>query len=231
MKKFGIKEVVATGIGTALFIVLTEVQIPLGIIPNTSMQPRAAVLAFLAAVFGPVVGGIIGLLGHALGDALFYGGVWWSWVFPDAIFGILVGLFAKSFEIKAGGFNKKKVVLFNVVQVVANAIAWIVVAPVLDILIYAEPAKKVFSQGVFEFENFTFKYRSQMEPTLRDINLKIYPGEKVLIIGPSGSGKSTLSNCINGLIPFSYEGDSTGTLKIEGKDPKKLGIFGLSKMV
>lgn len=111
MKKFGIKEVVATGIGTALFIVLTEVQIPLGIIPNTSMQPRAAVLAFLAAVFGPVVGGIIGLLGHALGDALFYGGVWWSWVFPDAIFGILVGLFAKRFEIKAGGFNKKKVVL------------------------------------------------------------------------------------------------------------------------
>lgn len=144
MKKFGIKEVVATGIGTALFIVLTEVQIPLGIIPNTSMQPRAA-------VFGPVVGGIIGLLGHALGDALFYGGVWWSWVFPDAIFGILVGLFAKSFEIKAGGFNKKKVILFNVVQVVANAVAWIVVAPVLDILIYAEPAKKVFSQGVFAF--------------------------------------------------------------------------------
>ena len=56
MKKFGIKEVVATGIGTALFVVLTEVQIPLGVIPNTSLQPRAAVLAFLAAVFGPVVG-------------------------------------------------------------------------------------------------------------------------------------------------------------------------------
>ena len=73
-------------------------------------------------------------------------------VILDAIsFFILVGLFAKSFEIKAGGFNKKKVVLFNVVQVVANAIAWIVVAPVLDILIYAEPAKKVFSQGVFAF--------------------------------------------------------------------------------
>ena len=86
-------------------------------------------------------------------------------------------------------------------------------------------------EPIIEFENFTFKYRSQMEPTLRDINLKIYPGEKVLIIGPSGSGKSTLSNCINGLILFSYEGDSTGTLRIEGKDPKKLGIFGLSKMV
>ena len=73
-------------------------------------------------------------------------------------------------------------------------------------------------EPIIEFENFTFKYRSQMEPTLRDINLKIYPGEKVLIIGPSGSGKSTLSNCINGLIPFSYEGDSTGTLRIELQD-------------
>ena len=60
--KFGIKEVVATGIGTALFVVLTTVQIPLGVIPNTALQPRAALLAFFAAVFGPVVGGIIGLL-------------------------------------------------------------------------------------------------------------------------------------------------------------------------
>lgn len=54
-KKFGIKEVVAIGIGTALFVVLTEVQIPIGI-PNTSLQPRMAVLAFLSAIFGPFVG-------------------------------------------------------------------------------------------------------------------------------------------------------------------------------
>ena len=83
-KKFGIKEVVAIGIGTALFVVLTEVQIPIGI-PNTSLQPRMAVLAFLSAIFGPFVGAIIGLLGHALGDAVFYGSVWWSWVFPEAL--------------------------------------------------------------------------------------------------------------------------------------------------
>lgn len=151
MKKFGIKEVVATGIGTALFVVLTEVQIPLGFIPNTSLQPRAAVLTFLAAVFGPLVGGIVGLLGHALGDAMFYGSVWWSWVFPDAVFGIIVGLFAKKYKIKEGGFEGKTIVLFNVVQIVANAIAWILVAPVLDILIYSEPANKVFAQGVFAF--------------------------------------------------------------------------------
>ena len=142
--KFGIKEVVATGIGTALFVALTEVQIPLGFIPNTALQPRAALLAF-----GPVVGGIVGLLGHAIGDALFYGSVWWSWVFPDAVFGILVGLFAAKYAIKDGGFEKKQIVLFNVVQVVANLAAWVIVAPVLDIVIYAEPANKVFAQGAW----------------------------------------------------------------------------------
>ena len=120
--KFCIKEVVATGIGTALFVALTEVQIPLGFIPNTALQPRAALLAFLAAVFGPVVGGIVGLLGHAIGDALFYGSVWWSWVFPDAVFGIIVGLFAAKYKVKEGSFGGKEIGLFNIVQVVANVI-------------------------------------------------------------------------------------------------------------
>ena len=150
-KKFGIKHVVAIGIGTALFVVLTNVQIPVGFIPNTALQTRAAVLAFFSAIFGPVVGGAIGLIGHALGDAVFYGSVWWSWVFPDALFGILMGVFAAKFAIKDGGFDGKAIALFNVVQVIANALAWILLAPVLDILIYAEPAKKVFTQGILAF--------------------------------------------------------------------------------
>lgn len=149
--KFGIKEVVAIGIGTALFVALTEVQIPTPI-PNTYLQPRMAIMAFLAAVFGPLVGGIVGLLGHALGDAMFYGSVWWSWVFPEVVVGVMVGVFASKYAVKEGGFgNTKTMVLFNVVQVIANAIAWIVVAPVLDILIYAEPANKVFLQGIGAF--------------------------------------------------------------------------------
>lgn len=58
-------------------------------------------------------------------------------------------------------------------------------------------------KGIISFKNFTFKYRSQAEPTLHDINLTIFEGEKILIVGPSGSGKSTLAHCINGLVPFS----------------------------
>lgn len=84
---------------------------------------------------------------------------------------------------------------------------------------------------IIEFKDFSFKYRAQTEPTLKDINLTVMPGEKVLIVGPSGSGKSTLAHCINGLVPFSYTGESTGTLRIGQKDPATLGIFGLSKIV
>lgn len=84
---------------------------------------------------------------------------------------------------------------------------------------------------IIEFEHFSFQYYSQAEPTLHDINLKIYPGEKILIVGPSGSGKSTLGHCLNGLIPFYYKGNIEGSLKIKGQETKDLDIFQLSKMI
>jgi energy-coupling factor transport system ATP-binding protein len=84
---------------------------------------------------------------------------------------------------------------------------------------------------VIEFKDFTFQYFSQAEPTLHNINLTIYEGEKVLIVGPSGSGKSTLGHCINGLIPFAYRGEMSGSVKIAGLETKDAGIFTLSKHV
>ena len=84
---------------------------------------------------------------------------------------------------------------------------------------------------VIEFKNFTFQYFAQAEPTLHDIDLTIYEGEKVLIVGPSGSGKSTLGHCINGLIPYSYKGKMQGTVTVGGLDTQKASLFELSKKV
>lgn len=86
-------------------------------------------------------------------------------------------------------------------------------------------------EQIISFKDFSFTYRTQKSPTLHDINLDIFPGEKVLIVGPSGSGKSTLAHLINGLVPFAYEGKIEGSYTIGGKDPKELGIFGLSNIV
>ncbi len=84
---------------------------------------------------------------------------------------------------------------------------------------------------VISFQNLSFQYFSQKEPTLRDINLNIYPGEKLLIVGPSGCGKSTLAHCINGLIPYAYRGTLTGTLLVNGKPPEESSLFERSKTV
>ena len=86
-------------------------------------------------------------------------------------------------------------------------------------------------ETIIEFKDFSFKYNAQKKPTLNNINLKINKGEKVLIVGLSGSGKSTLGNCLNGLIPFKYEGDITGSCKIKGTETRELSIAELSKSV
>lgn len=84
---------------------------------------------------------------------------------------------------------------------------------------------------IISFRNFSFQYRAQKRPTLTDIDLEIYPGERVLIAGPSGSGKSTLAGCINGLNPFSNPGACTGILTVDGVDAPHSSLFELSAHV
>ncbi|GHU10272.1 hypothetical protein FACS1894151_09490 [Spirochaetia bacterium] len=79
---------------------------------------------------------------------LTWGGIWWSWVIADAVYGFLVGLLWKFYKIEEGGFRLKTAIIFNAAQIAANFIAWLAIAPTLDILIYQEPANKVFIQGL-----------------------------------------------------------------------------------
>ncbi len=87
------------------------------------------------------------------------------------------------------------------------------------------------TEPIISFKDFSFRYNAQKNPTLHNIDLDIYPGEKVLILGASGSGKSTLCNCINGLIPFSYEGEITGSCTVKGTETSTASIFKLSDTV
>ena len=291
--KLAIKTIVAIGIGAAVFIILGRFgSIPSGI-PNTNLETCYAFLALMAVIFGPLAGAAIGFVGHTLKDLILFGSPWFSWIIASGITGLIIGLSKRRINIEEGQFNKKQVIIFNIYQIIANVIAWFIVAPTLDIVIYSEPLDKLYLQGaiagisnivivgllgssllytysktrtqkgslskevsddveenklsvtnkskekndsasrraVIEFKNFNFKYNSQKEPTLKNINLTIYEGEKILIVGPSGSGKSTLSNAINGLVPFMYEGEISGSLKINGKETRDMSIFELSNKV
>ncbi|MCU9534398.1 ABC transporter ATP-binding protein [Streptococcus sp. CSL10205-OR2] len=81
------------------------------------------------------------------------------------------------------------------------------------------------------FQHFSFKYDAQNEPTLKNLNLTIKKGEKVLILGPSGSGKSTLGQCLNGIIPNHIHGEHTGDLLIDGQSIFEHSIYEKSQLI
>lgn len=151
MKKlfeFKTKTIVATGLGAALFTLLfMYVKIP-SWVPETQFQTAYGVGAFFAALFGPICGGLIALIGHFLSDSVQYGSAWISWVIASGFTCFVTGLVYPKLRVSEGEFTVKDMVMFNAYQIVANVIAWIVIAPILDIVIYAEPANLVFTQGV-----------------------------------------------------------------------------------
>lgn len=145
---FNTKTLVGTALGAALFTVLfMYVKIPTGI-PETQVQSAYGIGGFFAAMFGPLAGGLIAFIGHAISDTVQYGSAWWSWVIASGVAGFGMGLVYPKLKIEEGILTGKDILLYNVVQIISNAVAWILVASVLDIVIYAEPVELVFTQGV-----------------------------------------------------------------------------------
>ena len=86
-------------------------------------------------------------------------------------------------------------------------------------------------EAIIEWKDFSFQYETQQEPTLQGIDLTIYKGEKVLIVGPSGSGKSTLGQCLNGIIPNIYKGQTSGEFLIKGQAAFDMSIYDKSHLI
>ena len=146
--KISTKTIVATGIGAAIFMLLfMYVKIP-SPVPETSFQTAYGLSAFFATLFGPIAGALISFIGHALSDAVQYGSPWWSWVIASGVSGFIFGFAFNRTKVEEGEFKGKDILTFNVIQIIGNVVAWVVAAPVLDILIYQEPVNLVFTQGI-----------------------------------------------------------------------------------
>ncbi len=148
MFKITTKTIVAIGLGAAIFMLLfMYVKVP-SPIPETSFQTAYGLSAFFATLFGPIAGALISFIGHALNDAVQYGSVWWSWVIASGVSGFIFGFAFNRTKVEDGVFDGKDILTFNIIQIIGNVVSWVVVAPVLDILIYQEPVNLVFTQGL-----------------------------------------------------------------------------------
>lgn len=148
MKNSPVKTIVAIGVGAALFFVLGRfVSIP-SPVPNTNIATQYGLLAFMAVMFGPVAGVLIGLIGHALIDFSYGWGIWWSWVIASGVFGLLMGFAAKVLKMDEAEIGKKGLIKFNIAQVVSHLVCWMVIAPVLDVYMMGEPWDKLIAQGL-----------------------------------------------------------------------------------
>lgn len=150
MKKdlFSTKTVVATALGAALFLVLFMfVKVP-SPVPETNFQFAYGVSSFFGALFGPICGALIAFAGHALNDFMSYGSCWWSWIIASGVAGAISGIAYFKLDLENG---QKPNVQFYIWNIIAHAVAWILVAPILDIVMYGEPQDLVFKQGLMAF--------------------------------------------------------------------------------
>src|SRR5699024_9319647 len=147
-KGLSVKNVVAIGIGSAIYVILarfTSIPTP---IPNTNIELVFPFLALFSSIYGAKVGFIVGFIGHALSDFIMYGQTWWSWVLAIAVLGLIIGLVEYLLDLNNSFFSIKLIIFFIIFQIICNFLAWIVVEPIGDIIIYREPVNKFFVQGI-----------------------------------------------------------------------------------
>jgi class 3 adenylate cyclase/uncharacterized membrane protein len=143
-----ITNAIAVVVGTWLMFVLWRfLSVPTHI-PETNINLGIAVLAIFAAIFGPIVGCLVGFFGHLLND-LSWGSVWWGWVIASAFFGFFIGLFRKFYHIRSGTYGIVQGLIFNGVQAIANILSYVFIARILDLVFSEDMSFELISDQGF----------------------------------------------------------------------------------
>ncbi|MEZ8843837.1 ECF-type riboflavin transporter substrate-binding protein [Vibrio splendidus] len=144
---FSAKTVVVIAIGAALYGIGGLPMFGVPVFANTTLKPAMAVLALFSVLFGPIVGFLVGFIGHWVTDLFAGWGVWLTWVLGSGIVGIVIGLFPMMTKnrLQQGELPMKDFVLFVILALAGNVVGYGCSA-FLDTILYAEPFTKVFTQ-------------------------------------------------------------------------------------
>ncbi|MEZ9739898.1 ECF-type riboflavin transporter substrate-binding protein [Vibrio splendidus] len=144
---FSAKTVVVIAIGAALYGIGGLPMFGVPVFANTTLKPAMAVLALFSVLFGPIVGFLVGFIGHWVTDLFAGWGVWLTWVLGSGIVGMVIGLFPMMTQnrLQQGELPMKDFVLFVILALAGNVVGYGCSA-FLDTILYAEPFTKVFTQ-------------------------------------------------------------------------------------
>ncbi|MEZ9699848.1 ECF-type riboflavin transporter substrate-binding protein [Vibrio sp. 10N.261.46.E12] len=144
---FSAKTVVVIAIGAALYGIGGLPMFGVPVFANTTLKPAMAVLALFSVLFGPIVGFLVGFIGHWVTDLFAGWGVWLTWVLGSGIVGMIIGLFPMMTKnrLQQGELPMKDFILFVVLALAGNVVGYGCSA-FLDTILYAEPFTKVFTQ-------------------------------------------------------------------------------------
>lgn len=148
--KFNLHEFLIAFAGTVFFVLFSMIKTPLAF-EEELLHIGIFVLAYFAMIYGPVVGGVIGIMGYSVARYLVAGTFHWSMAWSFAIFAIMIGSFQKKYKTAEGEFGAKQLLLFQIVQITANLITWVLIASLLDILLYGQEAVYLVRLGFYAF--------------------------------------------------------------------------------
>ena len=134
--KLGVKEIIVCISGALIFMLLTMLKnefYPFGITSNVGDYFNASLgsLAVIAAMFGPVCGGIVGLSGAMMADVMQAGRIYTVDVASACIFGVFIGLFEEKFLVWQGEFRMRQFVDYTCVTILAGIMNWIMLCPLV----------------------------------------------------------------------------------------------------